>query len=108
MSIRPDALCARARQALCEDQLLLMGMNCSWVPSHLPQLCRPDAVFITTCLLGNVKKYTNHAWNRLNCRTVDEMYEFTKTLTTPQPLAMGGLFPLIGVIPAAAQSEVMP
>jgi len=99
-----DALCARAHRSLCRDPAI-MQRNCLWIPAHLPQLHGPDAVFITTGILGKVSKYTNHAWNR-HFRNVDEMHDLMQTLTTPQPLAEVGLFPLIGVIPAASQREV--
>ena len=104
MAIGPGCLCARARQSLCRDPAGMV-QNCMWIPAHLPQLQGPDAVFISTGVLGKVSKYTNHTWNR-RFRNVDEMHDYVKTLTTPQPLAEVGLFPLIGVIPAESQREV--
>jgi len=105
LEVGPDALCARARRSLRQDPAT-MEKNCMWIPGHLPQLHGPDAVFITTGVLGKVSKYTNSAWDR-RFRTVDQMHEFNKTLTTRQPLATVGLFPLIGVIPAVSQQEVV-
>ena len=106
LAMGSDAMCAQARQSLPQEQAHLMQQNCRWIPAHLPQLHGPDAVFITTGVLGKVSKYTNPAWNS-RFRTVDEMHEFMKMFTAPQPLAKLGLFPLIGVIPAASQNEGM-
>ena len=59
LAMGSDAMCAQARQSLPQEQAHLMQQNCRWIPAHLPQLHGPDAVFITTGVLGKVSKYTN-------------------------------------------------
>jgi len=100
-----ETLCERARKSL-EEQSLIWKMSLqqmrettSWMQPQLSQLAGPDAVWVDTCVLGDVSKYSNSAWDKL-FRNTDELHEFMYSSEAPfrSPLCEVGLCALIGIL----------
>ena len=100
-----ETLCERARKSL-EEQSLIWKMSLqqmrettSWMQPQLSQLAGPDAVWVNTCVLGDVSKYSNSAWDKL-FRNTDELHEFMYSSEAPfrSPLCEVSLCALIGIL----------
>jgi len=100
-----EVLCERARNSL-KDQLQIWGMSVqqvkestSWMPPRLSQPDGPDAVWVTSCVLGEVSKFSNPAWDRL-FRNQEELNELMQSEAAPleSPLCECGLFALVGIL----------
>lgn len=107
-----NQMCSNARQSLekdCQNQQIsieTMQSTSSWVP-QLPQMNGPNAVFLTTSVLGKVTKYSNSAWDSM-FRNKDELHRYLQnsTAATKSPLVEFGLFALIGLIDPEQESVV--
>jgi len=100
-----ETLCQKAQKSL-ENQSLIWKMSLqqmrettSWMQPQLSQLAGPDAVWVNTCVLGDVSKYSNSAWEKL-FRNKDELHEFMHSSEAPfqSPLCEVGLCALIGIM----------
>ena len=107
-------LCQRAYDSLenlCLERLLtleqLQGSNW-WIPQHIPQLNGPDAVYVTSAVLGVMSKTSNMAWDQLfrNSEELNELLESNADLLK-SPLCQVSLFPLVGVLSSAEDEKLL-
>jgi len=64
MGFCPDQLAAEAAAALpCEPGELLNGDMSQWVPTPVPLLRGAYPVHVLLCVMGKVRRQTNHAWD---------------------------------------------
>ena len=77
-----------------------------WIPKHIPHLNGPDAVFVTSGVLGMVSKHSNPAWDQLfrNSGEINDLLELSED-ALKSPLCQVGLFPLIGLLNTAEEEK---
>jgi len=88
-----------AQALIWQMSLQQMRETTSWMPSQMCQLNGPDAVFQTACVIGEVSKYSNAAWDQL-FRNKDELHKFMESNpeSFKSPLCEVGLFALVGIL----------
>ena len=109
-----DLLCKRAHDALesvCRKELKSVEQfhqSLWWIPAHIPQLNGPDAVYVTTAVLGVVSKHSNLAWDRL-FRNTTELEDFLESSedAVKSPLCKVGLFPFIQILNSVEDEQVL-
>ena len=107
-------LCKRAQDALesvCrKEQKSVEQFHQSlwWIPAHIPQLNGPDAVYVTTAVLGVVSKHSNLAWDRLfrNTTELEDLLESSED-AVKSPLCKVGLFPFIQILNSVEDEQVL-
>ena len=120
MNTVPDALIKRAEESFTqsglsvfnatesfEQRVLSYQQHCRWLPRHLPQLCGPDAAFVSTIVFGKISKYSNFAWDKI-LPDVSEVNAYVKMHhDSPTPLMTCGLNCLFTIVPEESQQRAL-
>ena len=110
----PDVLCKRATASVCDKyDPQALQCDCSWIPSHMPRLESAEPLFIATCVLGVVSRYSNAAWDD-QFLSVEKLTAWLDQSLILEPipersasaLALVGLFPLLPIFPEELHHKI--
>ena len=124
MNIVPDALIKRAEDSFTQSGLSVFNatktesfaqrvlsyqQHCRWIPRHLPQLCGPDGVFVSTVVFGKISKYSNSAWDKIlpDVSEVNAYIKMQQDNPKPSPLVGVGLNCLFSIVPDESQQRAL-